>query len=369
MRQISTTAFLGILALTITGCPSSDNPQTVNPTPSTAPVVVQTPPSVKPPLIAQNPSVPTQLAPGLIQPTNANQRTKQVAKGNKDPFTALYLPVPVAPISSGNTVFVPNQAPQVATPTTVSSRQTIRTQRTSTRTVNNRQSRPNTVAINNPTRTTIIRKNSSSSIATSNQNSTPLPTTTLPNNNLQPALPIAPQEPDLAKNVTVMGVIQIGEQTQAIVQVPSEATSRYVQVGQRLSNGQVLVKRIELNAGSEPLVILEQYGVEVSKAVGEIAPSPGQPTAALPAPTQSTNPPTAAVPYLPPQSTNAPTAAIPAAPPQNINAPTAVAPYPPAQNPNAPTAAVSTPPQNINISGINLSGAQPLPNAPTTLTK
>ena len=160
MRQISTTAFLGILALTITGCPSSNNPQTVNPTPTTAPVV-QTPPSVKPPpLIAQNPSVPIQLAPGLIQPTNANQRTKQVAKGNKDPFTALYLPVPVSPISSGNTAFVPNQAPQIPTPTTVSSRQTIRTQGTSTRTVNNRQSRPNTVAINNPTRTTIIRKNS-----------------------------------------------------------------------------------------------------------------------------------------------------------------------------------------------------------------
>ena len=140
-----------------------------------------------------------------------------------------------------------------------------------------------------------------------------MPTTTLPNNNLQPALPIAPQEPELAKNVTVMGVIQIGEQTQAIVQVPSEATSRYVQVGQRLSNGQVLVKRIELNAGAEPLVVLEQYGVEVSKAVGEIAPSPGQPTAALPVPTQSTNAPTAAVPYLPPQSTNAPTAELPRA--------------------------------------------------------
>jgi len=31
----------------------------------------------------------------------------------------------------------------------------------------------------------------------------------------------------------------------------------------------VLVKRIEINEGADPIVILEQYGIEVSRAVGE----------------------------------------------------------------------------------------------------
>jgi hypothetical protein len=74
--------------------------------------------------------------------------------------------------------------------------------------------------------------------------------------------------------VQVTGVIVVGNTPQAIVQAPNEATSRYVQVGQRISNGQVLVKRIEMNNGSDPIVIFEQNGVEVARTVG----SPATPT-------------------------------------------------------------------------------------------
>lgn len=84
-----------------------------------------------------------------------------------------------------------------------------------------------------------------------------------------------------------MGVVQIGNEVQAIVQVPNEATSRYISVGQWLSNGQVLVKRIEVNQGSDPLVILEQNGIEVAKAVGEEPANPDNPNpppSAIPAP-------------------------------------------------------------------------------------
>ncbi len=360
MRQISTTAFIGMLALAITGCPSSNEPQTTNPPPSTAPVVVQPQPPAKPPLVATNPNSAAYLAPGLIQPTNANQRTKQVAKGNRDPFAALFLPVPAAPISAGNTANSNSSAPssQTGGASTTSTRQT-------TGNASNRQSRPNSIAINNPrtsssqgsssnrsaTSSLTGGNSSSNQSATSNQN-TPPPATTLPNTNLQPALPPALPEPELAKNVTVMGVVQIGEQTQAIVQVPSEATSRYVQVGQRLSNGQVLVKRIELNAGAEPLVILEQYGVEVSKAVGEVAPSQGeQPT------------PTAAIPSSP-----SPRAELPGAL-QNTSIPTAAVPYPPSPSTSTPTTELPAPPQNINISGVNISAPQPLLNTPVAPTK
>jgi hypothetical protein len=72
-------------------------------------------------------------------------------------------------------------------------------------------------------------------------------------------------------------VIQIGNEPQAIVKAPNEATSRYVKVGQRLSQGQVLVKRIEMNDGSEPVVILEENGIEVAKMVGDRPIPPAQP--------------------------------------------------------------------------------------------
>ncbi len=95
----------------------------------------------------------------------------------------------------------------------------------------------------------------------------------------EPLKPLPPiPEPTLAKGVEVSGVVTIGGVTQAIVKAPNEPTSRYVGVGARLSNGLVLVKRIEVNAGSDPVVILEQGGVEVSRAVGDKpAPAAGQP--------------------------------------------------------------------------------------------
>jgi hypothetical protein len=88
----------------------------------------------------------------------------------------------------------------------------------------------------------------------------------------------------LAKAVEVSGVVVVGTEPQAIIKAPNEATSRYVRTGQRLANGQVLVKRIEFNEGSEPIVILEQNGVEVAKIVGERPAVPVQPG------TQAVNP-------------------------------------------------------------------------------
>jgi hypothetical protein len=77
----------------------------------------------------------------------------------------------------------------------------------------------------------------------------------------------------VASSTEVSGVVQIGNDVQAIVKAPNEPASRYVRPGQRIANGQVLVKRIEMNAGAEPLVILEENGVEVARAVGEGSPA------------------------------------------------------------------------------------------------
>jgi hypothetical protein len=98
----------------------------------------------------------------------------------------------------------------------------------------------------------------------------------------EPLKPLPPiPDPSLAKAVEVTGVVVIGGIPRAIVKAPNEPTSRYVTAGQRLSNGQVLVKRIEVNSGSDPVVILEQSGVEVSRAVGDkpSASPAGQPPA------------------------------------------------------------------------------------------
>ena len=88
----------------------------------------------------------------------------------------------------------------------------------------------------------------------------------------------------LAKTIGVTGVVEAGGIQTAIVKVPNEP-ARSVREGERLSNGQVLVKRIEVNNGPTPTVILEQFGQEVARQVGDkpsVTPGqPGTPTAWL----------------------------------------------------------------------------------------
>jgi hypothetical protein len=85
-----------------------------------------------------------------------------------------------------------------------------------------------------------------------------------------PTTPVTPPppQPDIARAVEVTGVVQVGNVPYAIVNAPNEPTSRYVRAGQMLSNGTVLVKRIDVFRGVEPVVVLEQYGIEVVRTVG-----------------------------------------------------------------------------------------------------
>jgi hypothetical protein len=87
-----------------------------------------------------------------------------------------------------------------------------------------------------------------------------------------PGLAPLPQlpKPTLAEAVLVTGVMTIGNENFAVVQTVNG--SQYVRAGQRVSNGQVLVKRIDVR-GVDPVVILEQNGIEVSRPVG--GPAPG----------------------------------------------------------------------------------------------
>lgn len=90
----------------------------------------------------------------------------------------------------------------------------------------------------------------------------------LPVATVKPTVKVPPNT-KLAKGVAVEGVVRIGDETHAIVKLPTDGTSRYVSEGQLLSGGQLLVKRIEISPEDEPMVILEQNGIEVAKTVGE----------------------------------------------------------------------------------------------------
>jgi hypothetical protein len=86
-----------------------------------------------------------------------------------------------------------------------------------------------------------------------------------------PALPPAPVEPpSIAETITITGVVQVGDEIQVIVQLPGSSTGRYVTVGDLIANGQVRVKRVEGIQGSNPIVILEEEGVEYARAVGDV---------------------------------------------------------------------------------------------------
>ncbi len=88
---------------------------------------------------------------------------------------------------------------------------------------------------------------------------------------------IAPPPPDTraAEGTQVTGTIEISGKLFAILTPaadptsPEVPTSRYVQAGQLISNGKVLVKRIDTNS-EPPIVVLQQNGVEVFRAVGQV---------------------------------------------------------------------------------------------------
>ena len=89
--------------------------------------------------------------------------------------------------------------------------------------------------------------------------------------NSVPDLPeLPPIDPTLAQDVQILGLYESPNgTTKLIVQAPEENSSRYVEVGQYLSNGEVLVKSIDRGHYPYPQVILEQSGIEVYKEIGE----------------------------------------------------------------------------------------------------
>ena len=279
MGRYSSIAVIAITVLALTGCSSSEQASTPTPTPTASPTPTNTPATSS--QAFNNPVVPakpqaagviaTVATPNLIQSTNAIQRAGDIAKGRPDPFGQIIAPVPQ--IIENNVGTVPSRPvpnlPPLARATSVTVRPRIRSAVISSR-------------VQTPfARTT--RRIPSKAIAIAKlpkpmpgRGFTPvLPRVmpqVVPNPTLVSVLPPTPQ-PELARVVAVTGVIMVGRDPQAIIKVPTEPTSRYVQAGDRLSSG-LLVKRIEMNEGSDPVVIFEQFGIEVARMVGEGAAAP-----------------------------------------------------------------------------------------------
>jgi len=294
MGRYSNIAVSAIMVMAIAGCSSDSGQQASNPT--STPGATSTPsattaanpststtPVVQPfnnPVIAgkQQPGSVVAIAnPNLIQPTDATQRFIAISKGRTDPFAQIVSPPMVRVVATGMTtgnVGIPPRRPVPVVPPLPSGVQTV-----SIRPQN--PFRPRSAVISSRIQVPVTRKIPRTAIAIAklpkpNRGFTPvlprLMPQVVPNPSLVSVLPPTPQ-PELARAVFVSGVVSAGREPQAIIKVPNEPTSRYVQAGDRLSNG-LLVKRIEMNEGSDPIVIFEQFGIEVARMVGEGAAAP-----------------------------------------------------------------------------------------------
>ncbi|MHC0063947.1 hypothetical protein ACWATR_13750 [Nostoc sp. UIC 10890] len=251
MGRTSKITIAAILTLAIAGCASEDTQQAVNPVPIPK-IATKSPPAAQ---SFKNPVIPakqvSQVNPAsanLIQSTNATQRARElvVSKDRSDPFTQLF----------GQTVpgmLQTSRRPLPVLPKLPTASLAVRKLPARSIALNPKKNNVSSVAKKvNPTLTSVLPK--------------VLPQV-VPNPTLASVLP-PPAQPELARAVVVTGVVLISKEPQAIIKVPDEPTSRYVQAGQRLANG-VLIKRIEMNQGYNPIVILEQFGIEVAKMVGE----------------------------------------------------------------------------------------------------
>jgi hypothetical protein len=167
-------------------------------------------------------------AASLIQPTNLSGHAARIQSGRNDPF---------APLDSQAVVISSN--PALATPTIPAAPATV----------------PPLPA--------------PQAIGTVPVESTPLPAVTPGDSpaTSADAVAVAPTPGRLADTIEIMGVVEAGGQISIILRVPNESTSRYVRVGEYLANGQVLVKRVDMQSGGEPIVVLEQDGVEIPRYV------------------------------------------------------------------------------------------------------
>lgn len=208
------------------------------------------------PLVPAAPQLSAIASAELIQSTDPEERFQQINSSRPDPFATVPIPPPpqvtppppAAPTAAPGTVATPSPTP--ASPLTTSPPAGT----PAATTTPGSPGAPGTAAPGTP------------GAAPGTPGAAPGTPGATPGGIALAPLPELPQ-PTQAQAVVVTGVVNVGGRNYAIVQSPAEPTGRYVTVGQRVAGGAVLVKRIDMR-GSEPIVVLEQNGVEVSQFVG-----------------------------------------------------------------------------------------------------
>lgn len=182
--------------------------------------------------------------PGLLQPTNAATRIPSIVTGRRDPFALVpgsQLPIVISPRSVSSAVAV-SPLP---------------------RSVGKLPTQPIPSAGRMPSLP--LPSIAVGSYPNSLPNLSPMPPGSLP----PVVIPVAPpSRTSVADAIAVNGVVQVGGKWTVIVKEPSAVSSRYVAVGEYLENGKVLVKKIVAAGSADPVVVLQQNGVEIRKSLG-----------------------------------------------------------------------------------------------------
>lgn len=291
----------------------------VAPTTLTATVPATSIPAPGAPTVPGKKSVSVDVAAGLIAPTDGDSWAKTVSKGRPDPFATLSLqPVPAPDkldefgqvigkpgsasiagnsptIKSGVNKSLPTIKVASNSQTTKVSGKRIASRSAITeygsiagksyvpissipRTGINRSLPKITVAIkpNNAAKSPVGGKIASNNKASNNNVLRPTnigasPSNTSNGTTIAARTERVAEKPLQAIAVEISGVIEVDGRTQVIVKLPNESFSRYVDVGDRVANGTVLVKRVEGQQSLAPTVVLEEVGVEVPRRVGDKA--------------------------------------------------------------------------------------------------
>jgi hypothetical protein len=312
------------LAILITSCGDSKPAVTPAPSPTVASSTAAVPATVPavptatptPTVAASTPTVPgkkpalSEVSVGLIAPTDGDNWAKTVSKGRVDPFATLVLqPIEVAekdPLDGtgkpqrASSSTATNNSPAIKSGVnkplpaikiaaisgkifTVSSKSKTANKRANsavTGITRDRNSSISAVPIsgvnkalpkvivdikaNKPSKSPIIAKIGKQNVLRPvNVQSTSEVTKVA----IKPERVV--EKPLQAMALEISGVIEVEGQTQIIVKLPNESFSRYIEVGNRIANGQVLVKRVEDQNSLSPTVVLEEVGVEVSRKIGD----------------------------------------------------------------------------------------------------
>ena len=214
MKKITLLGLLAILAISIEGCTiGSKNKESTTPKPTTTKNLSATPNQSKEAEKESDNTRPQRVS-GLIPATNPDVRVSGSVRGRQDPFALVSIKPEIKKVEKGSRRTSEGNFP--------------------------RSRRGNTVP-------TIDSLSDPDSLGNQAKNSGLI----------------------LAEQVIVTGIAKLNGRTKVIVKAPDEAYARHVGIGEYVSNGKVLVKRVEGLNSATPKVILQQKGVEIRKAIGE----------------------------------------------------------------------------------------------------